>query len=166
VLQSAPSNTNLTKTRNRIRNKSGIKSLSVYQPSKPSTLVLLLSFSYFRVVLIIRLELIHDTFVYVSPDGNPQRWILHRGKGVHSFRALFGITGLVHMSLFHRLLRIHVVICRMSIRKDHRQTSPVGSEPARLNERQLNALFRPQLLAQRFGEPLHRISSAVVLNLL
>ena len=104
------------------------------------------------VILIIRLQLLHDARIRIGANHHSQRRILHHRKLIHGLRTLLRVTSLRPMSRFHRFLGIHVVVRRMAVRKGHASAGPISPEPAGLDARELDAPLWLDLLLDSLRE--------------
>jgi hypothetical protein len=118
------------------------------------------------VILPVFLDLVHDCRVRIRSYDDSQRRVLHHRKLIHSLCTFRGVSGLRAVSLRHRVLRIHMIVCRMSLLGEgHGSSSPIGTESAWLNAGKFNAPlwldFLADGLSKAFDSPLGRWRSAL-----
>lgn len=80
----------------------------------------------FLVILIIRLQLLHDPSIRVRANHDSQRWVGQYRQIVHCLGALDGVAGLCTMSFVHVFLGVDVVVGWVTVCERHGAAGPVG----------------------------------------
>lgn len=106
------------------------------------------------VVLLVLIELPHDSLITIHTHGDPQwRIFAHTRKFVHSYGRLLRVTALGSIALGHAVLGVDMVVLgQLAVGKGHAAAGPVRAKPARFDDVDMDVPLRLQLMGEGFAE--------------